>query len=402
MAAPANNLIKSLDKLTATLEKTVKDLTASFKAPSGAGGDKGGGGAGGILGGLTGALGETTVALTGLAAIATLTAGALNPNAVENLMRVFRDLTATVGVAFEPAIAILTKGVEQVSAAIMPLMLALRPILARFAEIIIRMLVPAVRLAATVLTALTPLLTPVLALLDGFADIILTLSVIFQTLVETISEFIASLVGSSLADASKEATRALQYLAQQLILFVATIAAKLGQMGFVAKLIDNFKTAMKPPVGGARAGGPVTTTTLDAIVKKMAESAGKAGGFAGPSPEEEAKAREEERQRMLQDTLTGLLEIQKKRETDKTLPLLLAAAQKCADFVIWVKETYNLLKGTPTGSMKDAQAGFEQGFGAKGGGRPAGDTVLGELGSEFGHSLTGKVVASLFGKGIVW
>jgi len=400
--APNNNLITALNKLTAALEKTIKDLAGTFKASPDKGGSAGGSDKGGILGGLTGALGETTIALTGLAAVATLTAGALNPNAVENLMRVFRDLTATVGVAFEPAIAILTKGVEQVSAAIMPLMLALRPILARFAEIIIRMLVPAVRLAATVLTALTPLLTPILALLDGFADIILTLSVIFQTLVETISEFIASVVGSSLADASKEATKALQYLAQQLILFVATIAAKLGQMGFVAKLIDNFKTAMKPPVGGPRAGGPVTTTNLDAIVKKMAESAGKAGGFAGPSPEEEAAERERERQAMLNETLQGLIEIQKTGDTDKTLEDIKTAAEAVAAFALWVKETYNLLKGTPAGSMKDAQAGFEQGLNARGGGRPAGDTVLGELGSEFGHSLTGKIVASLFGKGIVW
>src|SRR5262249_29254162 len=158
-----------------------------------------------------------------------------------------------------------------------------------------------------------------------------------QTLVETITEFIASLVGTSLADASKEATRALQYLAQQLILFVATLAAKLGQMGFVGKLIDNFQKALKPPVGGARAGGPVTTTNLDAIVKKMAESAGKAGGFGGRSPEEEAAEREKERLRMQQETLDALKEIGKKGESDKLLTDLKGLVTECKDFLLFLK-----------------------------------------------------------------
>jgi hypothetical protein len=394
-------LIVSLQALTQTVKKLTDSLVGKLegRAPSAPGGGAGGAAAGGAagLGKLTAALGGTTLALGSLAAVATLTAGALNPGALETLNIAFRDLLATVGVAFEPALRVFTRGIEQIANAILPLFLALRPVLTQLTEIFLRALVPVVRLVATLLTALVPLLTPVLALAGGFADIILTLSVLFQTLVETIAQAIAAFVGTSLADASKEATKALQYLAQQLILFVATIAAKIGAMGFVAKLIDNFKTAMKPPVGGAKAGGPVTTTTLDAIVKKMAESAGKAGGFAGPSPEEEAKAREEERQKMLQETLAGLLEIQKKGETDTTLPDILAAAKACAEFLLAVKDaTAKFIRWlgpifeAPLGSMGDAKQAAGQSFEGAAAGRKTRESsgnILGQLGGEFGEEM---------------
>src|SRR5215831_6174658 len=227
---------KSVNSLIEPLQRTAKALAGGLSggatAAAGAAG-KASSGIEGMIPGLsmmTGALTAAVTALTAFITVATLTAGALNPAAVEVLGQAFKDLTATIGVAFEPAIHLMTKGVEQISAAILPLMTALRPAITQLVDVFLRVLVPAVRFWATLIQALTPILTPLIIILEGWADVIVSLYTIIQTLLETITAMIAGLLGSSINDAALSVSKALQLVAQQLVLFVATIAAKLGMM----------------------------------------------------------------------------------------------------------------------------------------------------------------------------
>ncbi len=83
---------------------------------------------------------------------------ALNPGAVALLFQALADLVATVAVAFQPLVPILTDLVNMFAGAILPLMEALAPILEVLAQIVKDVLAPILTIIAEIFEILSPLL----------------------------------------------------------------------------------------------------------------------------------------------------------------------------------------------------------------------------------------------------
>jgi hypothetical protein len=354
--------------------------------PSQGGGGKGGGGLG--IGSLVKGIGIFSFALTAFGA-------ALNPGAIVQLGMAFRDVAATIGVAFEPAIHVITEGMRQVAAQILPLFVSLRPVITQLVQSFVRMLAPAARIAANYLMMVVPVLQILTSILDGFTTVWTYMSTVFITFQDMLLEFISSLLGNvGFGDAMNNVTKTLQYVGQQLILVIASIAKRLGASGFLGGLIKNFQNLITAPkTGGATAGGETSTKSLESIVKSMAESAGKAGGYAGPSPEDQQKERDEERKRLAEETLTALKEIQKKGETDTLLPELLDLVKMVVQGINGSKDAINWIKDFFKNFAKNPKTSFDQGYNASKSGkktRVAGDSLVDELIADLGYSA-GKV-----------
>lgn len=321
--------------------------------------------------------------------------GALNPGAILQLGMAFRDLAATVGVAFEPAIHVVTKGIRQIAAIILPAFIQLRPAISEIVQSFVRALLPVVRVVTDRFQLLITPIQFLAAIVDGLSTIFETIVTIGLTFQQVITEWVASFFDFDVKDALHSIVSNLQYVGQQLVLAVAYIAKKLGANAFVDRLVKNFEALTKPAkLGGAVAGGETSLKSLESVVKGMNEAAGRAGGFAGPSPEEEAKAREEERLRLAQETLDALKEIQKKGDTDKIpaelkslLNDVIRFAKEGADVLEWIKNFIMALKNI--GGVQDAKEGFNQGYtaGKNKSGRAATHSVLGELFADMGFSF---------------
>lgn len=380
-------LVDEAKKQTSDLDKAVSDHSLSVHVKddpeSRSGGAKGGKG-GGILGGI-GTIAKFALGATGIAG---LVGGALSPGMLEQMGLAFKDLTATVGVAFEPIMRVAAGTLRQIAHAVFPLFLNMRPMLDQLARAFGRLLVPIVKVGATLLEAFLPLLEPIISSLDGLAEVLTYLTSVVVAFAEVIKELTTGLFDPKKLNAIVSGWA---HVGQQLVLAVALIAKKLGADGFVGKMIQAAEDSLKPQMGGAVAGAAPTITSLESIVNTMATNAAKAGGFGGPSPEEEAKAREEERRRIAEETLDALREIQKKGETDTLLPQVRDAAVAIADTIRKFYDAWVALTRLPnSGTVGDAQAGAINSFNRRAEGhltRGAEGTVLGEVGADFGREM---------------
>ena len=285
-----------------------------------------GGFVGGLIGGALGAFGA-----------------ALNPGAAEQLGLAFRDLSATIGVAFEPAMRVVTAGFRQVAAAVLPLFVKLQPIFTQFVDLFTRLLVPIIRIVAKLFEVLEAPLKIIVSMLDGFVDVITYLSSVVVAFVDMLREFVSNITASDFGHQMNELIDNIRWVGQQLVLAIALIAKKLGATHFVDKLITAFDEATHPKQGGAVAGAAASVTSLESIVKKMAESAGLAGAFGGKTKEDEAREREEQRIEMARKTLEALQEIQKKGDTERLFKDLMSVVSSIKTGIGAVDESIKLV-----------------------------------------------------------
>jgi hypothetical protein len=171
---------------------------------------------------------------------------ALNPALVAQFGRAMRDLTATIGVALEPAFKVLTTVTRQLGAVLLPIMQKLAPIVQQFGEMIgkvagtylnafasvLQTLMPVFQMFADVMDALTPVLQAGIAIYNG----------LFQAIASVVRSF-AEMLGLDMESGFKTFREGMEKLAEYAILAGAALMRWISPaMG--AKFIEGLRTAL--------------------------------------------------------------------------------------------------------------------------------------------------------------
>jgi len=282
-------------------------------------------------------LAEVAAAISGIAAVATAAVGAieqvigqlkgfveaLNPALINQFNRAMRDLQATVGVAFEPIFEVLTGTFRQVAGLILPVMEELRPVVQQLTESFAATLIPQVKLAVSIFSALAPVLRVIASLFttlqgvmqpifgvlqlfatgigflfqllevallpltealkvvsaffEGFSELLNVVNIVFSALVKTVADFIKSLLaGFNFKGIADLVTSTFKKLIEAMLLFIGSLAKFFGANKFLKNLIEGLS-----PKSGAVAGGPASISSFEQISKDLAVAAATATGTSG-------------------------------------------------------------------------------------------------------------------------
>jgi hypothetical protein len=310
-----------------------------------------GGGAGGGKAPSASDIGQAVVAIglvvDALKAIPNVVRGwveAFNPGAVEQLSWAWRDLSATLGYAFEPVIQGLTIGLREFAGAIRAGMDALRPAIMRVVQVILQVLHPWFAALGSGLQGVASILNgtfqPILKLvatgLEGLATLLSVAGQLFNTVGMALVEAVAGLFGlDGVTDLLREA------MGQLVRAFMtgANVILRLVDSLLGSSLSARFLTALgRDTKNDRRAAAPLNVSVggFEDIYRRRLTEAARAGGGASPL----------ERQTSILDEIRGhareMLEAQRRgvtlgeefREAWAGFP---AAALQLA------RETYNVL-----------------------------------------------------------
>lgn len=274
---------------------------------------------------------------------------ALAPSSIFNFNEALDGLKATVGVAFQPIFDILAGTFRTIAGVIQPVMEALAPVIGQITQAISGILVVAVEALASVLTALMPiiqfvadllgsladilkpviqilgvvlqalavplkiitaLLAPVIeifkligAILEAWQPILNAIMSVFEALGEALIGFIKLLFTGPMGDIIKQLVKLFQWLADKIIMFIAIIAKFFGAMDFLNKMIEG----LKPKKGGqVKAAQNPAIKSFEQVANDLAlASAAAAGGGTGKTKDEEAKERQEQMIKALEEIRDG-------------------------------------------------------------------------------------------------
>lgn len=271
-------------------------------------------------------LGQLTAVITGvLGALLTIVAvtqsfvQALDPGLVEQFGRAIKDLQATIGVAF---VGIFEQGMNflrDLSAAIQPVFVALKPVVDQLVGVVLKgfqaslamvtpillAVVPILKVFTDLIAILSAILRPLIAIymvffqvfasiigsvfgllaaaldplvklldavMDGFQDMINMFSVILRVLFDMLNAFIVSIFGGSFEDLIKQVTNAFHELIKTVVLAAARLALMAGNSEFVTRLRDALNQK------GQMATGSTSIKSLEQIGKDMATASVNAAG----------------------------------------------------------------------------------------------------------------------------
>lgn len=199
---------------------------------------------------------------------------ALSPSTVQMLSQAFRDMQATIGQAFQPALVVVTDVVRSIADQISPVAQRLAPVFQQLASFIGERLVYAVNLAAGAVEALIPAFAPLLDVVRQLSDAYAGQVVIVAALVTAV---ISSAVAAfqSVKPVIDVVLNAVKEFARAVILTTATLFKLFGMTDALAALVAGFN----PQQGGrVLAAGPTQITGLEEITKQLALSAAQARG----------------------------------------------------------------------------------------------------------------------------
>jgi hypothetical protein len=182
------------------------------------------------------AAGSLTKAFTGLAGVMTPFVAAFSPAIVDQLNLAFKTLTATVGMAFGPALSIMADVVQEVAASLAPVMRDLAPVFADLAKTIADAITPVLRLLGPLLQSLVPAI-----------------------------KFMAEVFG-----------RVLQELVRYLILAIGALSKFVGSGDLLNRMITSLSEKPAPAAAPAAAAGGIRS--VDQIAKDVASAAFAAQG----------------------------------------------------------------------------------------------------------------------------
>ena len=205
LAQAGDHLAKVLEALAGNLSKLKPGTSAqpanlAAGVPGGAGEAAKGLDLGAVAGGIGGAFTAITGAVQGAIAafqqaISTMASfvEALNPGTVQQFNQAIRDLQATVGVAFQPVIEILTGTFRQIAGIILPIMEAIRPVAEQLAKVFKSTLIPMVQLLADTFKALMPIIELAAQLLELFYNLLKPIIFLLQILAAVLKLILAQI-----------------------------------------------------------------------------------------------------------------------------------------------------------------------------------------------------------------
>ncbi len=245
---------------------------------------------------------------------------ALSPATVQAFDRAMRDLSATIGVAFQPVFEVLTGIIRQIAGIIMPVMEQLRPVVEQVTASLGGVLVTVVRSMASGLEALMPvirvlavlldvvgaLLKPVIiafqilgqvtgflfsaleavlsplieglkvfsGVMDAVSEVMNVVSIIFKTVTDAVAATLKAIFGVDFKGVMDFFVRAVKDAGAAMVRFVAYLAAAFGQTDFLKKLEEN----LRPKQGATAALQGVGVSSLEQIAKDMAVASAAAAG----------------------------------------------------------------------------------------------------------------------------
>jgi len=207
---------------------------------------------------LGGAAAAVAAALVGVVVAARSFVGALSPVTVAGFDRALKDLSATIGVALVPIIQILTNTIRQVAGIILPVMEALRPVIAAITNVFSSLLIPIIKNVVSQLLTFLPIIQLVVAVLEVLGSIVGTvitaLGVLgsitssFAPLLEAIFEPVIDIlhavqaVFEGVTDVIKVFVAIIQVVIDLFVAFVKSLLGSLSLKTVITQVQDAFKT----------------------------------------------------------------------------------------------------------------------------------------------------------------
>ena len=249
----------------------------------------------GLFQGLSGALGQFRNEINSVLGTVAKFVGALNPGLLSAFNAVMQNLNATIGFGLEPVLAQATEVFRTFAGQILPLMTALRPVLADISQALGGLFTAVVSAIVTQLRVYLSILAPIIKFTSQLVGIISTLidvyGVMLTTIVELVQEMLASIgfgdavndVFKSIVDAAKQVVVGLSFLGASLLRLVGLTDTLAKFRENLAKRLEERKT---PPAGMVAAPKDVSTSGIEDIAKKMSERAFQATAGAGAKKSE--------------------------------------------------------------------------------------------------------------------
>ncbi|MBA4182282.1 MAG: hypothetical protein C0506_16995, partial [Anaerolinea sp.] len=276
------------------------------------GGGKSGGEGESVLGAVTGGLGKAAAVIGIVTAVATKFAEALNPGIVAQFSTTLKDLAATVGQAFLPAIATVTPLIKQFAGLIDEAARQIGPLIATLVQGIGQSFIGWVRILMQVFGLLIKVLSPLIQVVAWVSKRWSDMLEVVGALAAALQEWIADLIEAffpvtTVTDALDKAIGAVVDMFYKLTRVTAQLFAKLLVFLGASDLLAKFQKALQKqindrvnPVGGQIAAPQnASTGGIDEIAKRLTERAFIAGPGANAVPRDV---------RLLEEILAGLKE----------------------------------------------------------------------------------------------
>jgi hypothetical protein len=215
---------------------------------------------------------------------------ALNPSVMYTFSQAMRDLMATIGVAFAPAVAVLTDGMRTIAGVLLPVMQALAPVFRDLTSFLIGQFIQPFRMIASVFSALAPVLEFITGALRVLQDAVSALSVVGSALIQTFVGLIQSLIGGlDMKGVLSRFRDVMHMVVEAMLKLVAYIAKAFGSLGFIDKMKKNLLDLANPKAGMKAAPQDVGFKGFEDISKSMASAAfaAQAGGGGQDKSEKE-------------------------------------------------------------------------------------------------------------------
>lgn len=234
---------------------------------------------------------------------------ALNPAAVEVFGQAMRDLTATIGVALEPVLKVMTGVVREFSATLYPIMQQLRPILAQIAQTIAGTLSVAINAFGSILQTLMPAFQFVADVMRASAPMLQAAIAVFSGLISGI----AGLFSGPTKSAMEGFRTAVREMAGAILLATTATLSYVASQKFTNDFVKGMKAALlgegvekKSAVGLAAAQNATMGGLPDFIRAQMQKSL-----LAGPDGVKSKDEQDKEYWEQLFKTLEGMASDQK-------------------------------------------------------------------------------------------
>lgn len=222
---------------------------------------------------------------------------AINPGLMQQFTTTISNVSATLGYAFEPAIAEVITMLRQWAQQLMPLVAMLRPIFADLVSMIADLLMPTLEFTVFIFTTLVKALNPVIklfgVLIHWLGQLMELFNAVFEVLFEMMDDFLTSI---GVMDLLKEGLLVFRDVINHCVTGLVFLAAALMKLVGMTEALSKFRMNIqrrieerKNPTGGlVAAPKDVSTGSIEDISKKASERAFAAmSGGAGARSEPE-------------------------------------------------------------------------------------------------------------------